>query len=177
MYNSIIKIESHDSAQSYGFQNLHKSEYVVINMNVRLMTINDYEKVYGLWLSCAGMGLNNLDDSKEGIEKFLNRNPETCFVAETEQRIIGVIIAGNDGRRGYIYHTAVNPDYRHQGIATKLVNEVMRALKALGINKTALVVFSKNTDGNVFWEKSGFSSREDLIYRNKTITEMIRIDT
>ncbi len=178
MYNnSIIKIESHDSAQSHGFQNLHKSEYVVINMNVRLMTINDYEKVYELWLSCAGMGLNNLDDSKEGIEKFLNRNPETCFVAETEQRIIGVIIAGNDGRRGYIYHTAVNPDYRHQGIATKLVNEAMRALKALGINKTALVVFSKNTDGNAFWEKSGFSSREDLIYRNKTITEMIRIDT
>ena len=146
-------------------------------MNVRLMTINDYEKVYELWLSCAGMGLNNLDDSKEGIEKFLNRNPETCFVAETEQGIIGVIIAGNDGRRGDIYHTAVNPDYRHQGIATKLVNEVMRALKALGINKTALVVFSKNTAGNAFWEKSGFSSREDLIYRNKTITEMIRIDT
>ncbi|MBE6875202.1 MAG: GNAT family N-acetyltransferase [Ruminococcus sp.] len=146
-------------------------------MNVRLMTINDYEKVYELWLSCAGMGLNNLDDSKEGIEKFLNRNPGTCFVAETEHRIIGVIIAGNDGRRGYIYHTAVNPDYRHQGIATKLVNEAMRALKALGINKTALVVFSKNTDGNAFWEKSGFSSREDLIYRNKTITEMIRIDT
>ena len=159
------------------FNQLDKSKYVVINMNVRLMTINDYEKVYELWLSCAGMGLNNLDDSKEGIEKFLNRNPETCFVAETEQRIIGVIIAGNDGRRGYIYHTAVNPDYRHQGIATKLVNEAMRALKALGINKTALVVFSKNTDGNAFWEKSGFSSREDLIYRNKTITEMIRIDT
>ena len=77
----------------------NKTEFVVINMNVRLMTINDYEIVYELWLSCAGMGLNNLDDSKEGIERFLNRNPETCFVAETEQRIIGVIIAGNDGRR------------------------------------------------------------------------------
>ncbi len=146
-------------------------------MKIRVMNISDYEQVYQLWLSCAGMGLNNLDDSKEGIERFLNRNPETCFVAETEQTIIGVIIAGNDGRRGYIYHTAVNPDYRHQGIATKLVDEAMRALKALGINKTALVVFSKNTDGNVFWEKCGFASREDLIYRNKTITEMIRIDT
>ncbi|MBR1432445.1 MAG: GNAT family N-acetyltransferase [Ruminiclostridium sp.] len=146
-------------------------------MNVRLMTINDYEKVYELWLSCAGLGLNNLDDSKEGIERFLNRNPETCFVAETEQRIIGVIIAGNDGRRGYIYHTAVEPDHRHQGIATELVNKAMEALKALGINKTALVVFSNNTDGNIFWEKNGFTSRQDLIYRNKTITEMIRIDT
>lgn len=123
------------------------------------------------------MGLNNLDDSKEGIERFLNRNPETCFVAEKEQRIIGVIIAGNDGRRGYIYHTAVNPDHRNQGIATDLVNEAMRALKSLGINKTALVVFSKNSDGNAFWEKIGFTSREDLVYRNKAITEIIRIDT
>ena len=106
-------------------------------MKIRVMNISDYEQVYQLRLSCKGMGLNNLDDSKEGIERFLNRNPETCFVAESEQTIIGVIIAGNDGRRGYIYHTAVNPDYRHQGIATKLVNESMRALKLLGINKTA----------------------------------------
>ena len=143
-------------------------------MKIRVMNISDYEQVYQLWLSCTGMGLNNLDDSKEGIARFLNRNPETCFVAEIEQTIIGVIIAGNDGRRGYIYHTAVNPDYRHQGIATKLVNQVM---EALGIHKTALVVFSKNADGNAFWEKSGFIPREDLIYRNKTITEMIRIDT
>ena len=141
------------------------------------MNISDYEQVYQLWMSCSGMGLNNLDDSKEGIERFLNRNPETCFVAETEQKIIGVIIVGNDGRRGYIYHTAVDPDYRNQGIATKLVNEVMKALKSLNINKVALVVFTKNSDGNAFWEKIGFTSREDLVYRNKAITEIIRIDT
>ena len=141
------------------------------------MNISDYEQVYKLWMSCSGMGLNNLDDSKEGIERFLNRNPETCFVAETEQKIIGVIIVGNDGRRGYIYHTAVDPDYRNQGIATKLVNEVMKALKSLSINKVALVVFTKNSDGNAFWEKIGFTSREDLVYRNKAITEIIRIDT
>ncbi len=146
-------------------------------VKIRVMNIFDYEQVYQLWLSCAGMGLNNLDDSKEGIERFLNRNPDTCFVAEIEQRIIGVIIAGNDGRRGYIYHTAVNSDYRNQGIATKLVNEALGALKSIGINKTALVVFSKNLDGNAFWEKIGFTSREDLVYRNKAITEMIRIDT
>ena len=143
----------------------------------RIMDISDYEQVYDLWLSCAGMGLNNLDDSEEGIQRFLNRNPKTCFVALAEQTVIGVIIAGNDGRRGYIYHTAVDPDHRHQGIATELVNKAMDALKKLGINKTALVVFSKNTDGNAFWEKSGFTSRQDLVYRNKTITEMVRIDT
>ena len=143
----------------------------------RLMDISDYEQVYDLWLSCTGMGLNDLDDSKEGIQRFLERNPDTCFVAQAQQKIIGVIIAGNDGRRGYIYHTAVDPEHRHQGIATRLVNEAMSALKTLGINKTALVVFSKNTDGNAFWEKSGFTSRQDLIYRNKAITEMVRIDT
>ena len=146
-------------------------------MKIRVMNISDYEQVYQLWMSCSGMGLNNLDDSKEGIERFLNRNPETCFVAETEQKIIGVIIVGNDGRRGYIYHTAVDPNYRNQGIATKLVNEAMKTLKSLGINKVALVVFTKNSDGNVFWEKIGFTSREDLVYRNKAITEIIRIDT
>lgn len=143
----------------------------------RIMDISDYEQVYRLWLSCAGMGLNNLDDSKDGIKRFLDRNPDTCFVALEQEKIIGVIIAGNDGRRGYIYHTAVDPEQRHRGIATRLVNEAMGALKALGINKTALVVFLKNEGGNAFWEKSGFTSREDLVYRNKTITEMVRIDT
>ena len=53
-------------------------------MKIRKMVIEDYEKVYQLWMSCAGMGLNNLDDSKEGIEKFLRRNPDTCFVAEDQ---------------------------------------------------------------------------------------------
>ena len=81
-------------------------------MNIRRMTIDDYEKVYALWMSCAGMGLNNLDDSREGINKFLLRNPDTCFVADLENVIIGVILTGNDGKRGYIYHTAVNPKYR-----------------------------------------------------------------
>lgn len=146
-------------------------------INIRIMKLCDYEQVYELWLSCTGMGLNNLDDSKEGIEKFLKRNPETCFVAEDEDKIIGVIIAGNDGRRGYIYHTAVSPDHRNQGVATNLVENAMKALQNLGINKTALVVFEKNTGGNSFWEKLGFTLRDDLIYRNKTITEMIRIDT
>lgn len=146
-------------------------------MNIRIMTIYDYEKVYTLWLSCKGMGLNNLDDSKDGIERFLKRNPETCFVAETDEKIVGVIIVGNDGRRGYIYHTAVDPDYRHNGIATKLVHEAMFSLKSIGINKTALVVFDRNTAGNAFWEKLGFTVRDDLIYRNLSLTDMVRIDT
>lgn len=146
-------------------------------MTIRLMTMEDYERVYELWMSCAGMGLNNLDDSKDGIEKFLLRNPATCFVAEEDGGIVGVILTGNDGRRGYIYHTAVNPAFRNQGIGAALVESAMEALQSLGINKVALVVFSKNKDGNDFWEKLGFTTRGDLVYRNKSITEMIRIDT
>lgn len=146
-------------------------------MNIRIMKISDYNEVYTLWLSCAGMGLNNLDDSREGIEKFLNRNPDTCFVAEDNNNIIGVIMAGNDGRRGYIYHTAVREEYRKQGIASMLVDRVVVAMKDIGINKVALVVFDKNEKGNGFWEKMGFTQRDDLVYRNKSIVEMVRIDT
>ena len=144
---------------------------------IRKMTIDDYESMYTVWMSCAGMGLNNLDDSRDGIATFLNRNPETCFVAEEEQKIVGAILVGNDGRRGYIYHTAVLPEYRRRGIASKLVDEAIGALAALGIHKTALVVFSRNTDGNAFWDRIGFTSREDLTYRNKAIHDLIRIDT
>lgn len=146
-------------------------------MNIRKMTIADYDAVYALWLSCKGMGLNNLDDSKEGIAKFLERNPETCFVAESDRKIIGIILTGHDGRRGYIYHTAVNPESRRMGIASRLVDASLNALKQQGINKVALVVFDRNKDGNEFWEKLGFSVREDLIYRNQSLTEIIRIDT
>ena len=146
-------------------------------MNIRKMVINDYDEVYALWMSCAGMGLNNLDDSKEGIDKFLKRNPDTCLVAEYDSQIVGAIIVGNDGRRGYIYHTAVNPQYRKRGIARQLVETSIQGLKQCGINKVALVVFDNNENGNAFWEKLGFTVREDLVYRNKAITEMIRIDT
>lgn len=146
-------------------------------MNIRKMLISDYDEVYDLWMSCSGMGLNNLDDSKDGIDKFIKRNPDTCFVAEYGNELIGVIMVGNDGRRGYIYHTAVNPKYRKQGIASQLVETAMQALEQCGINKCALVVFDRNENGNAFWEKLGFTVREDLVYRNKNITEMIRIDT
>lgn len=146
-------------------------------MNIRKMLINDYDDVYALWTSCAGMGLNNLDDSREGIDRFLKRNPDTCFVAVCDDKIVGAILVGNDGRRGYIYHTAVNLQYRKRGIALQLVEASMQELKRAGINKVALVVFDKNESGNLFWEKLGFTAREDLVYRNKAITEMIRIDT
>ena len=146
-------------------------------MNIRQMIIDDYEDVYFLWLSCNGMGLNNLDDSRAGIERFLKRNPDTCFVAETDGKISGVIMAGNDGRRGYIYHTAVHPKYRRGGTGKLLVESALDALRKCGINKVALVVFERNETGNRFWEQMGFEQRKDLVYRNIALTELVRTDT
>jgi len=146
-------------------------------MNIRKMLISDYEGVYRLWENTPGMGLNNLDDSRNGIEKYLKRNPETCFVAEMDGFIVGVILSGHDGRRGFINHTAVAVSERNMGIATDLVENAMAALKEEGINKVALVAFSKNEVGNAFWEKLGFAIRSDLIYRNKNINDIIRMDT
>lgn len=140
-------------------------------MEIRLMTINDYEEVYQLWKNTVGMGMCSLDDSIDGIEKFLKRNPHTNFVAEDTDRIIGVILCGHDGRRGYIYHTAVNSDYQRKGIGRKLVNSVIIALKKERINKAALVVFSTNDLGNEFWQSLGFIKRDNLIYRNLSINE------
>ncbi len=146
-------------------------------MDIRVMTIDDYQAVYDLWLSCKGMGLNNIDDTKDGIDRFLKRNSDTCFVAEINNQIVGVIMAGNDGRRGYIYHTAVSEKYRNHGIASQLVDKAINALYEIGISKVALVVFESNEQGNAFWEKQGFSVRDDLIYRNKSLIEIERMDT
>lgn len=146
-------------------------------MQIREMDLEDYNNVYELWMSCVGMGLNDVDDSKEGIKRFLDRNPETCLVAEKQGKIIGVIMAGHDGRRGYIYHTAVHPMHRKKKVATKLVQMALKRLKENGISKVALVVFARNEEGNAFWEKQGFTKREDLVYRNQTLIELVRIDT
>lgn len=143
---------------------------------VRTMELGDYEKVYNLWAHTAGMGLNTTDDSKEGIAKYLARNPNTCFVAEDGGELAGVIISGHDGRRGFIYHTAVKEEFRRQGIGQQLVSSALAALEQEGIHKVALVVFGKNKTGNLFWEKAGFTVRDDLVYRNKNIHELERID-
>lgn len=140
-------------------------------MEIRLMSIKDYDKVYELWTNTKGMGMRSLDDSFEGIKRFLERNPTTNYVAQDNDKLVGVILCGHDGRRAYIYHTAVSPDYRRSGIGKVLVNTVLEALKKEGINKAALVVFSSNELGNKFWQSVGFQKREDLFYRNISINE------
>ena len=141
----------------------------------RLMTIDDYKQAYDLWIEC-GNGLNDKDDSREGIDKYLKRNPNTSFVAVCEQKVVGVILCGHDGRRGIIQHACVSPDHRREGIGQKLVDLALEALKEEGITKVLLVAFKKNEGGNAFWESQGFTLREDLNYRNKALTDLIRID-
>lgn len=133
------------------------------------MQIDDYQDVYDLWTRTPGMGMRSLDDSQVGIAKFLKRNPTTCFVAKKDNQVIGVIMAGHDGRRGFIYHTAVDALYRGQGIATSLVEYCKAALLEEGIKKVALVAFKNNELGNSFWQAMGFTSRDDLVYRNLSL--------
>ena len=146
-------------------------------MTIRPMNLADYDRVYALWMSCRNMGFNNLDDSREGVARLLRRNPGTSFVAVSGDRLVGVILSGQDGRRGYIYHMAVAEDFRRQCVASRLVERCLAAIRAEGINKVALLVFNRNEAGNAFWEKQGFIRREDVAYRNRELVELIRIDT
>ncbi len=140
-------------------------------MDITLMKKTDYDAVYDLWIRTQGMGLRSLDDSRDGIESFLNRNPNTNFVCKEADKIVGVMMSGHDGRRGYIYHASVDENYRNKRIASALLNQVIEALKEEGIHKVALVAFKTNTLGNSFWKSHGFVEREDLTYRNKSIND------
>ena len=132
------------------------------------MTADDYDYVARLWTNSSGIGVNP-DDSKENISKYLERNPNTSFVAIENNEIVGAILAGHDGYRGFIHHTAVSTTHREMGIGTKLVNAAVDAIRNEGINKVVLVTFKTNTLGNNFWEKQGFKVREDLYYRDLRI--------
>lgn len=133
------------------------------------MKITDYEDAFKLWSNTTGMGLRSLDDSRKGIKLFLCRNPNTNFTYRIDNELVGVILSGHDGRRGYIYHAVVNVQFQKQGIGKKLVNSCLNSLKKEGINKVALVVYSDNAQGNKFWDSQGFIKREDINYRNLSI--------
>jgi len=135
-------------------------------MEIRKMLIEDYGVVYALWSGCPGVGLNSIDDSPEGFGRYLRRNPDTCFLAEEDGRVIGTILACDDGRRGHINHLAVAMEHRRRGAATLLVEAALDALKKQGVSKVNLVAFETNEGGNAFWEKVGFHTRPDLVYRD-----------
>ena len=138
---------------------------------IRQMTIADYPQVLTLWSDTMGIGLNPYDDSEERIAIFLERNPTTCFVWEEYGSIIGVILVGHDGRRGYVYHAAVRDCRRSEGIGTALLNQAVEALKAQGIRKAGMLVMADNQVGNDYWEKRGWERRTDVYYRNRVLEQ------
>ena len=145
-------------------------------MKIRLVTIEDYESIYELWCSTeqSKRALNPIDDSKDGIARYLKRNPATCFLAsvnddDMNEKIVGIILTGHDGRRAIIHHLCVHLDYRRQGIAHILVQTAEDALKKEGITKIFGLVFKDNDPANAFWESQGYTLRTNLNYRNKSL--------
>lgn len=141
------------------------------DMQVRVMTIEDYPQVYALWMSIHGFGIRTVDDSREGVEKFLKRNPATSVVAVEDDRVVGAILCGHDGRRGCFYHVCVAEDKRQRGIGKQMATFAMHALKAEGINKVSLIAFKSNEVGNRFWRSVGWTYRDDLNYYDFTLNE------
>ena len=135
-----------------------------IKYTLRTMQIEDYEAVYALWTTIHGIGLRSLDDSREGIARFLQRNPATSVVAEADGRIVGAILCGHDGRRGCLYHVCVHETYRKHGIGKAMAVFCMKALQSERINKVSLIAFRRNEIGNAFWKSVGWTFRDDLNY-------------
>lgn len=139
---------------------------------IRTMTIEDYEGLRELWMTIKGFGIRSIDDSKEGVERFIKRNPNTSVVAISENgEVVGGILCGHDGRRGCLYHVCVRADYRRMGIGKAMVVHCMNALKEEKINKVSLIAFTCNDVGNAFWNCIGWTKREDLNYYDFTLNE------
>lgn len=148
-------------------------------MTIRAMQKQDYERVYALWCEIKGFGLRSVDDSKENILRFLERNPNlSCVAALKEAKngfekdsIIGSILCGHDGRTGAFYHVCVHLNFRKMGIAHQMTRYCLEALKKEKINKIALIAFKNNDLGNKFWSHYGFSLREDANYYDWSLNE------
>ena len=135
------------------------------------MKAEDYEQVFALWQTIKGFGIRSIDDSREGIARFLRRNPTTSIVAEQQGEIVGAILCGHDGRRGCFYHVCVREDCRKQGIGKRMAAAAMEALRAEQISKVNLIAFRANEVGNCFWQQVGWTLRADLNYYDMTLNE------
>ena len=144
-------------------------------INIRQVTADDYDGIFGLWNSTESKrALNPVDDSREGITRYLKRNPNTCFLAQAQdKKVIGVILTGHDGRRAIVHHMCVHSDYRRKGIAGMLVKKAEEALREEGITKIFGLVFKDNDGANAFWENQGYSLRTNLNYRNKSLDKNV----
>lgn len=133
-------------------------------MEIRVMRMEDYDSVHSLWMTIKGFVIRSIDDSREGVERFLRRNPTTSVIAIEDGKTVGAILCGHDGRRGCMYHVCVDPAYRRKGIGRAMVVFAMNALKEEHISKVSLIAFTANDVGNAFWNTIGWTKREDLNY-------------
>ena len=147
----------------------------MFDATIRAMTVEDYPKLYALWMTIKGFSIRSIDDSEEGVRRFITRNPGISVVATLpeadEEKIVGAILCGHDGRRGCLYHVCVHPDYRLRGIGRAMVVHCMNALREEKINKVSLIAFTANDIGNAFWKEIGWTKREDLNYYDFTLNE------
>lgn len=134
------------------------------------MPYGRYAQVYALWQRCAGVGLSG-SDSLQNIASYLERNPSMSFVASSDKRLVGAILCGHDGRRGYIHHLAVDENFRRRGIGRRLVERALSALREEGIQKCHLFIFHENEPGITFWQKIGWTSRQDIRVMSTQIIE------
>ncbi len=138
------------------------------NICIQSMTIKNYAEVYEMWNSIPGIGLSDAD-SEESIARYLERNPNLSFICYVENKIVGAILCGHDGRRGYIHHTCVLPEYRGQNIGKLLVQKSLEELNKQGINKCHIFVFCDNEIGKAFWNRLGWKKRSDILIYSKGI--------
>ena len=128
---------------------------------VRVFRIEDYDGVIALWRRTEGVGLNE-SDTRRAIAAYLLRNPRMSFVAERDDRIIGAVLCGHDGRRGYLHHLAVSKRYRQRGLGRRLVDACLAKLRRVGIQKCNIFIFANNAAGMKFWSHTGWKLRTEL---------------
>jgi N-acetylglutamate synthase len=128
---------------------------------VRHFRIEDFDAVIALWRRTEGVGLNE-SDTRRANTAYLRRNPKLSFVAEKDGRIIGAVLCGHDGRRGYLHHLAVSKRHRGRGIGRRLVNACLAKLRQAGIPKCNIFIFASNAEGMKFWTRTGWSLRTEL---------------
>lgn len=131
-------------------------------------SMGDYDEAIALWQRTEGIGLSSAD-TRERIAIYLERNPGLSFVAWAGGELIGAVLCGHDGRRGYLHHLAVAKEWRGKGVGRALTSASLAGLKALDIDKCHLFVYSDNQAGREFWTHEGWKERHDLMLVSKDI--------
>jgi len=137
-------------------------------MTIREMTAEDFDEVLALWRATDGLGLGT-SDTREKITHFLERNPGLSYVAQQGKALVGAVLCGHEGRRGYIHHLAVDRNHRGHGLGNELVEKCLRGLEALDIEKCHVFVYRDNSEGIEFWKRKSWTERTELVILSKSV--------